>query len=132
MSVFYLTQALLFCILWSLWFYPRDVRLSLWCLAFLRLTPFTDHIYFFKLGPFPASFSHKFFTNFLTEYNLILYSSVVLSCCHIHTVDDFLNCGTLLSPEPEWLTLHREHKRRESIVVDTSVYGFSTKANSGG
>ncbi len=28
-----------------------------------------------------------------------------MSCCHIHTVDDFLNQGTLLSTELERLTL---------------------------
>jgi hypothetical protein len=34
-----------------------------------------------------------------------LQSSVLLSCCHIHTVDDFLKWGTFLSPELEQLAL---------------------------
>jgi hypothetical protein len=28
--------------------------------------------YFFKFGPFPASFSHLFFINFQTQFNIIL------------------------------------------------------------
>ncbi len=45
-----------------------------------------------------------FFVNFLTQLNIFLLSSVLLSCCHIHTIGDFLDCGTLLSPELEQLT----------------------------
>jgi hypothetical protein len=45
-----------------------------------------------------------FFVNFLTQLNFILLSSVLLSCCHIHTIGDILDCGTLLSPELEQLT----------------------------
>ncbi len=55
----------------------------------------------FYFGPFPASF----FINCLTQFNIILYSSVLWPCCHVHTVDDFLNYGTLLSLELECLAL---------------------------
>jgi hypothetical protein len=36
-----------------------------------------------------------------TQFNIILLSSVLLSCCHIHTVKDYIDYGTLLSPELE-------------------------------
>jgi hypothetical protein len=44
---------------------------------------------------------HSFFINFLTQFNNILLSSVLFSFHHIHTFDDFLDCGMLLSPELE-------------------------------
>jgi hypothetical protein len=47
-----------------------------------------------------------FLINFLTQFNIILVSSsVLLSYCHIDTIDDFLNYVTLLSLELEQLTL---------------------------
>jgi len=45
--------------------------------------------------PFPESFCPLFFINILSQFNITLLSSVLLSCCHVHTIDDFLDYGTL-------------------------------------
>ncbi len=70
---------------------------------------------------------------FSTQFNtIIMLSSVLLSWCHIHTVNDFLDYGTLLPPELEWLTLPKSTEGRSLLLVSTSVSGFSTIANNRG
>jgi hypothetical protein len=56
----------------------------------------------------------------------------MLSCCHIHTIDGFLNQETLISPELECLTLPESTEGGSLLLVCTSVLGFSTIANSKG
>jgi len=58
-------------------------------------------IYFFKVWAFLSLFSHSFFIDYLTKFNFILLSFVLLLYCHIYTIDNFLDYGTLLSPELE-------------------------------
>jgi hypothetical protein len=70
-------------------------------------------------GPFSASFSHKFFINFLSQFNIILSSSVLLSGCHINTVDDFLNYATFLFPELEQLALPESTEGGSPLLVCT-------------
>ncbi len=55
-----------------------------------------------------------------------------MSCCHIHTVDDFLNYGTLLSPELEQFTLPESTEGGSPLSVCTSVLGLLTIANNRG
>ncbi len=87
---------------------------------------------FLKFGPFLASFPHLSFINFLTQFNNVLQSSVLLLCCHIHTIDDFFNYGTLLSPELKWPTLPESTDGGSPLSVCTSILGFSTIAHSRG
>jgi hypothetical protein len=72
-------------------------------------------------GPFPASFSKVFFINFLTQFNIISQSSVLLSCCHIYTIDDFPNYGTLLCPELERLTLPESTDGGSQVIQLTEI-----------
>ncbi len=53
-----------------------------------------------------------------------------MSCCHIYTIDDFLNQGTLLSTELKWLTLPESKKGGSLFSVCASVLDFSTIAYS--
>ncbi len=58
-----------------------------------------------KVEPFSTSFSHLFIMNFLKQFNIFLSFSVLLSCCHNHTIGNFLGYETLPCPELERLTL---------------------------
>jgi hypothetical protein len=41
----------------------------------------------------------------VSQYCNLFFDSVLLSCCHIHAINNFLKYRTLLSPELELLTL---------------------------
>jgi hypothetical protein len=77
----------------------------------------TEREGFFKFGPFPTSFSHSFSINFLAQFKIILLLFVHLSCLHIHTFHDFLDYGTLLSPELELLTLSESTEELKGEVM---------------
>jgi len=70
---------------------------------------------------FPGLFIHFFFINFFTQFNIILFSSHLLSCCHIHAIDDFLNYGTLLSSELEQLPPPESTEGGSPLSVCTSI-----------
>jgi hypothetical protein len=74
-------------------------------------------------------FPSLFFVNFVTPFNIIL-SPILFSCCHIHTIDDCLNYGTLVSPKLEQLTLPESTEGRSPLSVCTYVLGLSMKAKS--
>ncbi len=58
-------------------------------------------------------------------FNIILLSFVLLSCCHISTIDDFLKYVTLLSPELEQLALAESTEGESRLSVYNPVIGFS-------
>ncbi len=72
---------------------------------------------------------------FETQFNIILSSSVLLSCFHIHTVNDILNYGTILSPELGSLTLGESTEEvyhlnmAQGSQEKLDVYDFFTKFN---
>ncbi len=83
---------------------------------------------FYKFRPFPASSSHLIFHQFshnYSQFNITLSSSsVLLSCCHIHIIDDFLNYHTVLSLELELLTLPESTEGRSTLSMCVSVLDF--------
>jgi hypothetical protein len=93
-------------------------------------------------GPYSLQFIFKslslfqplllFFINFLIQFKIFLLTSVLLRYSHIHTHDDFLYCGTLLSPEIGWSNLPESTEGESPLSVCTSVLCFSAMANSRG